>query len=270
MIVKILKYFVVTVIGIIILAALIATPLIIKARSEGERMYEKYDSYTREVLAQKFDLKPYPIKPEYQKMHPWKALKLFKILFQSQEGEKLARVNTLDATMGLFMKMYTLLMRPNYNFNLPMFSVDFIFIGGKRVFVIEIIDPAHIEDDNIKKHYAQMRARMPEVEQFEHMDIEMEWCKDIVTDFSIHINAERADDELLFDIYKTYLNAYLDMAQNAEPLSPEMSIKVQEGIEGYVSSLLAKGGPAVNVFKTLLGPEKQKEYVRTVMFGLDE
>ena len=139
MMVKILKYFVVTVIGIIILAALIATPLIIKARSEGERMYEKYDSYTREVLAQKFDLKPYPIKPEYQKMHPWKALKLFKILFQSQEGEKLARVNTLDATMGLFMKMYTLLMRPNYNFNLPMFSVDIIFIGGKRVFVIEVI-----------------------------------------------------------------------------------------------------------------------------------
>jgi hypothetical protein len=44
---------------------------------------------------------------------------------------------------------------------------------------------------------------------------------------------------------------------------------VQEGIEGYVSKLLAKGGPAVNVFKTLLGPEKQQEYVRTVMFGLD-
>ncbi len=171
--------------------------------------------------------------------------------------------------MVLFMKMYTLLVRPNYNYNLPMLSVDFIFIGGKRVFVIEIIDPARIEDDNIKKHYAQMRSRMPEIEKFEHMDIEMEWCKDIVTDFSIHINAERADDELLFDIYKTYLNAYLDMAQNAEPLSQEMSAKVQEGIEGYVSSLLAKGGPAVNVFKTLLGPEKQKEYVRTVMFGLD-
>jgi hypothetical protein len=270
MIVKILKYLVITVVGIIVLAALIATPLIIKARSEGERMYEKYDTYTREVLAQQFSLKPYPIKAEYQKMHPWKALKLFKIVFDSQEGEKLARVNTLDATMGLFMKMYTLLMRPNYNFNLPMFSVDIIFIGGKRVFVIEIIDPAHIEDDNIKKHYAQMRARVPEVKQFEPMEVNMDWCKDIVTDFSLHFNAQREDDELLFDIYKTYLHAYLDMAQNAEPLSPEMSTKVQEGIEGYVSTLLAKGGPAVNVFKTLLGPEKQKEYVRTVMFGLDK
>jgi len=59
------------------------------------------------------------------------------------------------------------------------------------------------------------------------------------------------------------------MAQKAEPLNPDLSKKVQEGIEGYVSTLLAKGGPAVNVFNTLLGPEKQQEYVRTVMFGLD-
>jgi len=269
MIFKILKYFLLTILGIIILTALIATPLIIKARSEGERMYEKYDSYTQEVLAQRFQLQPHPIKPEFQTIHPWKALKLFKIAVHSQKGEKLARVNSLDATMLLFMKMYTLLLRPNYNFNLPMLSVDFIFIGGKRVYVMEIIDPAHIEDDNIRTHYAQMRARIPEVEKFEEMEVNMEWCKDIVTDFSIHINAERADDDLLFDIYKTYLNAYLAMAQKAEPLTPDLSKRVQEGIEGYVSTLLAEGGPAVNVFNTLLGPEKQQEYVRTVMFGLD-
>ena len=269
MIFKILKYFFLTLAGIIILTGLIATPLIIKARNEGDRMYEMYDSYTKEVLAKSFQLKQYPIKQEFQKVHPWKALKLFKIVMSSQEGEKLSRVNTLDATMGIFMRMYTLLLRPNYNYNLPMLSVDFIFIGGKRVFVIEVIDPAHIEDENIKTHYNKMRARMPEVEKFEQMEVDMEWCKDIVTDFSIHIKADRTKDDVLFDIYKTYLNTYIDMAQNAEPLTPELSRKVQEGIEGYVSSLLAKGGPAVNVFKTLLGPEKQQEYVRTVMFGID-
>ena len=46
--------------------------------------------------------------------------------------------------------------------------------------------------------------------------------------------------------------------------------KIQEGIGGYVASLLAIGGPAVNVFKILLGPEKQQEYVRTMMFVLDK
>lgn len=269
MIFGILKYFLLIVIVLIILAVLIAAPFIIKARNEGKRMYELYDSYTRETLAKNFQLKPYPVKHEFQTIHPLKALKLFKIIVSSQEGEKLSRVNSLDATIGLFMKMYTLLIRPDYNYNLPMLSADFIFIGRKRVFVIEVIDPAHIKDENIKTHYEKMSAWMPEVRKFEQMETNMEWCKDILTDFSIHIKADRTKDDVLFDIYKTYLNAYIDMAKNAEPINPELSKKVQEGIEGYVSALLAKGGPAVNVFKTLLGPEKQKEYVRTVMFGVD-
>jgi len=269
MILKLLKYFFFAIAGLIILAVLVATPLMMRARSEGERMHKKYDSYTQEVLAQNFQLQQHSVKPEFQTIHPWKALKLFKIAVHSQRGERLARVNSLDATMGLFMKMYTLLLRPNYNYNLPMLSVDFIFIGGRRIYVIEVIDPARIQDENIITHYAQMRARMPDVERFEEMEVNMEWCKDIVTDFSIHIKADREDDDLLFDIYKTYLSAYLSMAKKAAPLTPELSRQVQEGIEGYVSSLLAKGGPAVNVFNTLLGPEKQQEYVRTVMFGLD-
>jgi len=269
MIFKILKYFFLILLGLIILIAIIATPLIIKARNEGERMYEKYDSYTRETLAQSFQLKPYPVKQEYQKIHPWKALKLFKTFIESQEGEKFKRVNTLDATIGLFMKMYTLLILPNYNYNLPMLSVDIIFIGGKRVFVIEIIDPARIKDENLETHYEKMRALKPRVDSLEKMKVEMEWAENVVTDFSIHRRAERTHDELLFEIYKSYLGTYIEMAKNAQPLSPDLSQKVQQGMEWYVTTLLAKGGPAVNVFKTLLGPEKQKEYIRTVMFGVD-
>ena len=44
---------------------------------------------------------------------------------------------------------------------------------------------------------------------------------------------------------------------------------MKEGLEKYVSTLLSQGGPAVDVFKKILGADGQKEYVRTVMFGLD-
>ena len=69
MIFKILKYLFFIFLGIIILAGIVATPLIIKARNEGDRMYAKYDSYTKEVLAKNFQLKQYPIKREFQKIH---------------------------------------------------------------------------------------------------------------------------------------------------------------------------------------------------------
>ena len=266
---KIIKYLIYTLAGIIILIALIATPLIIKARSEGQRMYEKYDRYTEDVLAQSLPLAPYPIREEYRIVHPWKGLKLLRFAIEAWQTDKFKRINNLDASLMIFMKMYTLLILPNYNYNLPMLSVDIIFMGGKRVFVIELIDPAGIRDDNLEAGYAKMRSLKPAEGTLEKMEVSMEWAEDAVRDVSIHSRADRARDDLLFDIYTSYLNTYLDMARNAQPLGAEESKKVKAGMEWYVDTLIAKGGPAVNVFKTLLGPEKQKEYVRTVMFGLD-
>ena len=48
-----------------------------------------------------------------------------------------------------------------------MLSVDFIFIGKKRVFVIEVIDPAKIDDDNKRIHYDRMRAWQDTVQTYE-------------------------------------------------------------------------------------------------------
>ena len=269
MFLKILKYFFLSILGLIILTALVATPLMIKARKEGDRMYAMYDSYTKKTLAENFQLKPYPVKQEYQTLHPLKALKLLKFVITSQEGDKFKRLNTLDATMLLSMKMYTLFILPNYNYNLPMLSVDIVFAGGTRVFVIEIIDPAQIKDENLNAHYEKMRALKTKIESLEKMVVDMPWAEHVVTDFSIHRKADRTSDTLLFEIYKSYLGTYIEMAKNAEPISPGLSEKVQQGMEWYVNTLLEKGGPAVNVFNFLLGPEKQKEYVRTVMFGID-
>ncbi len=265
MIGTILKYAIIIVIILVVLVLIITSVI----RQAGEKQYARYDSYTKEVLAKNFDLQPYAIKPEFQKIHPWKALKLLKFVVESQQTDKLARINTIDATMMLFMKMYTLLIRPNYAYNLPMLSMDFIFMGSNRVFVIEVIDPANIDDENKEKYYDKMRAWQPELEKFEPMDIEMEWAKNIVTDFSVHIKADKTKDDTLFEIYKTFLHAYIDMTKNAQKLAPEQSEKVQQGMDGYVSALLSRGGPAVNVFKQIMGSEKQQEYVRTVMFGVE-
>jgi hypothetical protein len=263
-----LKMILTIILGIIVLVVLIGVPTVIKLRKQGEAIYEKYDAYTKGVLNKNFSLKPHPVKAEFQTLHSWRFLKLFKIIINSQQGERLGRVNSQDATMLLFMKMYTLVIRPDTHYNLPMLSVDVIFMGAKRVFIIEIIDPARIDDQNKAFYYEQMKKWMPEVGKFEQSGTR-EWYKDFVTDFSIHIKADDTQDELLFEIYRTYLNAYVEMAQNAEKQSPEMSTKIKQGLENYVSTLLDQGGPAVEFLEKMLGPEGQREYIRTVMFGLD-
>jgi len=223
---------------------------------EGDRLYSRYESYTNEVLAQRFELHEFSVKAEYRKLHPAKFLKTMKFLVISRQSDRLARINSLDATLFYFIKMYTLMLRPDYAYNLPVLSIDFIFIGGKRVYVIEIIDPARIDDSNKERYYAEMKKWMPQVAKFKQSKVS-DWFFDYITDFSIHISADRADDELLFEIYKTYLNAYLDMAEHAEKVSPEQSQKLKAGLEKFVTTLLDKGGPAVNVFEKILwGPRK--------------
>lgn len=251
--------------GIILALVLILIVIAVSTRMEGEQLYARYDAVTRQAL-KSFNLKPYQVKDQYQRVT---SFPLMDIAVSSSTGERLARVNSLDATMLQFMKMYTLMIRPSYDYNLPVLSVDFIFMPfGKRVYVIEIIDPAKIDDANKKTYFDKMKsyyARVPSLPSAGTRD----WYKDFVTDFSIHSRAEKKDDELLLAVYQGYLENYLAMAKNAPQLPVADRVKMREGLERYVTTLLGQGGPAVDVFKKILGPEGQKEYVRTVMFGLD-
>jgi hypothetical protein len=253
---------------LVIIVVLCIVVFVVKSRMDANAQFSRYEDYTMQTLSKFCALEPFDVKPEYRTIHPAKMLKLFKIDVSSYTADRLARINSLDATMFVFMKMFTLMIRPDYSYNLPMISVDFIFIGKKRVFVIEVIDPAKIDDDNKRKHYDRMRVWQDTIQQYEQSPTP-NWSKEFVTDFSIHIKSDESQDDELFEIYRTFLEAYLDMAKNAKPLTGESRDKLRAGMETYVDTLLDKGGPAVDVFEKFLGPEKQREYVRTVMFGLD-
>jgi len=263
---KIVKALLVIIVVLIIVVAVVVS----STRREGEKMYAKYAALSTEMIGKNYAVKPFPVKAGYQHIVYPQGLGLFDFSVTSQQADRLSRINSIDATMFKFMKMYTLMIRPDYDYNLPVLSVDFIFMPfGKRVFVIEIIDPARIADANKKACYDKMKAAAEQVAGFEQTGVR-DWYKDFIEDCSIHIKADRTNDEMLFDVYRTFLTAYLDMAKNALPLTPENSGKVKAGIERYVDTLLSKGGPAVDVFKKILGPEGQQEYVRTVMFGLEK
>jgi len=251
--------------GVILVFVLIIAAIAISTRMEGEKQYAQFAAATAEAL-KAFPLKPYAVTEKYQRV---RSLPLMDIAVSSSTGDRLARVNSLVATMLLFMKMYTLMIRPSYDYNLPVMSVDFIFLPfGKRMYVIEIIDPVKIDDPNKKICYDTMKGAYAKVASLPSAGTR-DWYKNFLTDFSIHAKAEKTDDAILLAVYKAYLEAYIAMAQNAQKLPPETSLKMKEGLEKYVSTLLSQGGPAVDVFKKVLGAEGQKEYLRTVMFGID-
>jgi hypothetical protein len=150
---------------LVIIVVLCIVGFVVKSRMDANAQFNRYEDYSMQTLSEFSALVPFDVKPEYRTIHPAKMLKLFKIEVSSYTANRLARVNSLDATMFVFMKMFTLMIRPDYSYNLPMLSVDFIFIGKKRVFVIEVIDPAKIDDDNKRKHYDRMRVWQDTIQQ---------------------------------------------------------------------------------------------------------
>jgi hypothetical protein len=250
---------------LVLLLGVVVAAIAISTRMEGEKQLARYAEISRAALAD-FPLQPHPVSVPYRRV---RSLPLMDITVTSSSGERLARVNALDATMFLCMKVYTLIIRPDEAYNLPMLSADFVFLPfGKRVYVIEVIDPAHIDDANKQKHYARMRAIQAGLSGLPAAATR-DWYRDYLAGFSVHSRASQADDALLQASYQAWLAAYLDMVRAAPALPVDTSRELRAGTERYVATLLAEGGPAVDVFRRVLGPERQQEYVRTVMFGLD-
>ena len=92
---KIAKYFLYVLIVVIVIIIGIG----VSTRMEGNKMYEKYASYTQEVLEKNYNLKPSPVKAEYQHITYPKGFPVFDMLVNSQQTDRLARINSLDATM---------------------------------------------------------------------------------------------------------------------------------------------------------------------------
>jgi hypothetical protein len=241
----------------------------LRIAGKSRKAHKRYDCYARELLKQHSQLMSCPVKEDYRILKPIKALGFFEVAGTLLKGDRFAWINLSNSTMGVFMKLHTFFFRPDPAYNLPMLSIDVIFMGAKRIFVIEIIDPAKISDKTLSVHYERMRALKPSSEKLADMPV-TRWYKDVVMDFSIHAKSDSSSDELLFETYKKYLDAYFAMVKDAEPISSEQTRDVSQATEWYVDTLINKGGPAVDMLAWLMGKEKMREYSRTVMFGLNK
>jgi hypothetical protein len=252
-----------------VLAISILGFFVLRARREGQRGFTRYERAARVALAG-FSLHEKNIPPSERLIKPQQTLGLITSVAHTATGERLQHVCIDDFHMAGFIRTLTLVLVPDYQYNLPIFTADVIFVGARRIMLVEVIDPVQIEAEHLKIGYQRFREHRSCAEALlpvRNVDSSA-WAQDIVQDFSFRVTAHRDQDELLVQSFRNYLNTWLDMARQAQPALPEVQQKVREGIEGYVRTLLEQGGPAVDVLKRLLGPERQRRYVQTVMFGI--
>ena len=192
---------------------------------------------------------------------------LMKFNVSQYDVSGVGNLSVMTVNMG-FMQMVSYVITP-YEKNMPLLSMDFMYIMGKRKAYVEFYD---LVPDKSTAEYSEVLASLKEFENkyssFEDISTDPAWYDELLT-VVLHKAGKRADDDRIEEMFCDAVRCYMEKANSAEELSPEAKAEKLAITQEYSDNLIAKGGVSTDVFKKALGEEKTKEFFDKVFFGTD-
>ena len=192
---------------------------------------------------------------------------LMKFNVSQYDVSGVGNLSVMTVNMG-FMQMVSYVITP-YEKNMPLLSMDFMYIMGKRKAYVEFYD---LVPDKSTAEYSEVLASLKEFENkyssFEDISTDPAWYDELLT-VVLHKAGKRADDDRIEEMFCDAVRCYMEKAKSAEELSPEAKAEKLAITQEYSDNLIAKGGVSTDVFKKALGEEKTKEFFDKVFFGTD-
>ncbi len=164
----------------------------------------------------------------------------------------------MDMTgFGGLMKMETVVFSPT-EVDAPMLSSDYIKAFGKETLLLELYDttighPSFAALDAVKEKYAALPAHDPGEHWYDSLRLPQ-------SDFK----KGRKLTEKFGKYSRDYAAKYFDIVKNCKPCDTDEKMKKNAV---YADGLLTNGGPAVNQFKKMIGPDKTEVFLKKFMFA---
>jgi len=166
----------------------------------------------------------------------------------------------MSGMLGL-MKMETAVLAAEQK-KIPLFNIDYIKAMGKETFITEFYNVA---GDDVPGKYADAFAEIKAADSpIADYSTGPHWYDSYLMPFSYAKTGKKLTSHFL-DVCAKETDLLLKMASEAEECIPE---ERKESTMFFAQSLLDNGGPAVNQFKKLFGPEKAAKVVREYMYGV--
>jgi hypothetical protein len=193
---------------------------------------------------------------------------LMKFNVSQYDVNGVGNLSVMTVNMG-FMQMVSYVITP-YEKNMPLLSMDFMYIMGKRKAYVEFYD---LVPDKSTAEYSEVLDSLKEFENkyssFEDITTDPAWYDDLMT-VALHKAGKRADDEKIEEMFCDAISCYMEKANELNELSDEEKAVKLEITQKYSDDLVEKGGVSTNVFKKQLGEEKTKEFFDKVFFGTEK
>lgn len=182
--------------------------------------------------------------------------------------EGLGNLALMTVNIGI-MQMITLTMSP-FEKDIPLISIDFIYIFNIRKAIIEIyelmIDNQNIKYKNLLNKFEKINESFSDLKEFKTFP---GWSKKILS-ICISKSGNGKKDDRICSLFRNCIEVYIKNVIEMPKLEDSLIEKKYSIIKQFGIDLVDKGGVAVNIFKKSIGIEKTKDFFAKVFFGYEE
>ena len=206
-------------------------------------------------IRKRIDLEPVTLKYPFP-VRPPRLLGLMKIDGDVFNSKKLTRAVFLKVNFPVYFTVRSMFLRPRLEYDLPVFACEIVMTGKKTMFLVDIhragTDTGH-DDSAIFDKLEKIRDKYHDLNK--HTVTQKGKIQNV---FARSVCQVKIPPELhgqATEIFKEYLNVFLDILEKTKPLTGEPLKKAKKKYQEYLD-LLVDHDPGVKGFKIIFGAEE--------------
>ena len=222
-------------------------------------------SVAKKRLSEKFSLNPVRLKHPFPERPP-RMLGMIKIdgdVFSSQE---FSRIVCLRIDFPFYLKVRSTFIRPRLELDLPVFSSEAVFMGKKRMFIVDIHragEDKREEDNEIFDRLIRIRDKYPSL--MENTTTTKGEIQSVFSRGVCQVRIPQEKDGEAIKIFQEYLDVFADMIKKAKPLTGERLEKAKQDYEKYLKTVIDHD-PGVKGNKIFFGKKGGVERALNIFF----
>ena len=197
-----------------------------------------------------------------------KPAKIGNLLFTGGAFRKI-RVTYFDAGEGV--QVFNTLWYPKYEYDLPMLGIDLISLGMNRVLNVMDFQPLHPTDEYSAKYIDHLKPIRDK-----YTDLQGKLSGKIYDDTQFfskqmlfgRFQNEKSIEKEVYPAFREYINAYVEMSQNAIPNSDPLAMQIVKKRQQEYDVYSALKDPAVGLFDAYFGKEWSYSFIHDFLFEL--
>jgi hypothetical protein len=197
----------------------------------------------------------------------YQTIRIFGIMkfhVSQYRAEKLGNISVMKTNTGP-MKMVSVMLTPLLR-DIPMMSLDYIYIFGRRKAYIEFIDLNRDEKGTAPSRKEWLADLASQFKNLKDLEYRHSW-QDSVLAGTLLKTGTAADDGALFEMQKAAVGVLLKMSESVPELKPDQTGRRKEAVKGYYDRLISEGGMSTDVFRKSKGKEWTEKFFADVFFG---